>query len=103
MVDGEPLHAPSPRFFLSSMPCFNLVLRRPDDLSVKHNFIDKSRLNSLFHCTPPFDFHFKSYCLQPCHSSVGESALAALPHITPRNTLSLRLSLDRPSRNRKLG
>jgi hypothetical protein len=29
-------------FFLSSMPCFKLFLRRPDDLSLKHNFIDKS-------------------------------------------------------------
>src|SRR6266850_2529698 len=44
MADGEPLHAPSPRLFLSSMLCFNLALRRPDDeLLIKHNFIDKSR------------------------------------------------------------
>ena len=25
------------------MPCSNLVLRRPDELPIKHNFIDKSR------------------------------------------------------------
>src|ERR1700692_2194020 len=48
MVDGEPLHAPSPRLFLSSMPCFNLVLRKPHDLSVKHNFIDKSPVSAAF-------------------------------------------------------
>jgi hypothetical protein len=28
------------------MPCFNLVLRRPDELPIKHNFIDKSRKNN---------------------------------------------------------
>ena len=42
-VDGEPLHTASPRLFLSSMPCFNLVLRRPDELPIKHNFVDKSQ------------------------------------------------------------
>src|SRR5262245_54951286 len=41
MVDGEPLHAPPLRLFLSSMPCFNLALRRLDELPIKHNFIDK--------------------------------------------------------------
>jgi hypothetical protein len=29
------------------MPCSNLVLRRPDELPIKHNLIDKSQVNSL--------------------------------------------------------
>src|ERR1022692_2847233 len=49
------------------MPCFNLVLRSPDDLSLKHNFIDKSRNLSEERCSKPWDapdheFNVNSSC-----------------------------------------